>query len=103
MTEETNISVTLDSDCISRLRGQDEYDLYWIEFETDWFAGGEAGECSICSKEITEGWLCLDGGEEVCSSHINLIESKDKQREVLIREWARNSEANIPRPSLKIM
>ena len=96
MSEESMIPVTLDSNCIARLSGQDEYDLSWIEFETDWFAGELPGTCSICGEEITAGWLCLDGGEEVCASHVNLIESKDKLRDELIREWTRRTTSPQP-------
>ena len=97
MSEETMIPVTLDSNCIARLSGQDEYDLNWIEFETDWFAGENPANCSICGEEITAGWLCLDGGEEVCATHINLIENKDKLRDELIREWTRRT--TTPQPA----
>jgi len=96
MSEETKIPVTLDSTCIARLSGQDEYDLSWIEFETDWFAGQLPANCSICGEEITAGWLCLDGGEEVCATHVNLIENKDKLRDDLIREWTRTPYTKQP-------
>ena len=96
MSEEIKIPVTLDSTCIARLRGQDELDLSWIEFETDWFAGESPANCSICGEEITAGWLCLDGGEEVCASHVNLIENKDKLRDELIREWINRTTTRQP-------
>ena len=55
---------------ISRLSGDDENGNKWVEFEVDYFAEQEAGECSICGKELESGWMCLDGGDEVCASHI---------------------------------
>jgi hypothetical protein len=55
---------------IARLSGTDENGCYWIEFEVDYFAEQEPGECSICGAELASGWMCLDGGEEVCSEHI---------------------------------
>lgn len=51
--------------------GEDQYGNHWTEFETDYFADQQPGECSICQAEIESGWLCLDGGEEVCHDHIS--------------------------------
>ena len=55
---------------IARKSGMDEHGNAWIEFDTDYFAEQEPGECSICGATIESGWLCLDGGEEVCHSHV---------------------------------
>ncbi len=57
---------------IARLSGEDENGNLWVQFEVDSFAEQSPGECSICGAELWEGWLCLDGGEEVCDEHINL-------------------------------
>ncbi len=60
---------------IARKSGTDEHGNEWIQFEVDYFAGQEPGECSLCGeKELTEGWMCLDGGEEVCDSHVDWSE-----------------------------
>jgi hypothetical protein len=54
---------------ISRLSGRDDSGCEWIQFEVDAFAEQEDGECSICGSDLSEGWLCLDGAEEVCAKH----------------------------------
>ena len=58
----------------ARKSGTDENNNQWIQFEVDYLAEQLPGECSICGKEIELGWLCLDGAEEVCSSHVELEE-----------------------------
>lgn len=55
---------------IARLSGTDEAGNKWVQFKVDYFAEQTDGECIICEDTLTSGWLCLDGGEEVCSSHI---------------------------------
>ncbi len=55
---------------IARKSGIDGNDCSWIEFEVDHFAEQTPGTCTICGEKIESGWLCLDGGEEVCSEHI---------------------------------
>ena len=55
---------------ISRISGTDEHGNQWLTFEVDYFAEQESGTCAICSAELESGWLCLDGGDEVCDSHI---------------------------------
>jgi hypothetical protein len=55
---------------ISRLSGTDENGCEWIQFEVDYLAEQEDGECSICGQTLSSGWTCLDGGEEVCDSHV---------------------------------
>jgi len=57
---------------ISRLSGMDENGNRWIQFEVDYLAEQQDGECVECHAVLTSGWMCLDGGEEVCSSHIKL-------------------------------
>ena len=55
---------------IARLSGTDDQGNAWIQFEVDYFAEQTDGECIICGETLADGWMCLDGGEEVCSSHI---------------------------------
>ena len=55
---------------IARLSGIDDNGCEWVQFETDYFADQVDGECSICGATLTQGWMCLDGGDEVCEEHI---------------------------------
>lgn len=57
---------------ISRISGTDEHGNQWITFEVDHFAEQLPGQCAICDAELEAGWLCLDGGEEVCDHHVSL-------------------------------
>jgi hypothetical protein len=57
---------------VARKSGTDQYGNQWIEFEVDYFAEQMPGECCICGKEIESGWICLDGGDECCDSHVEL-------------------------------
>ena len=59
-----------DVEGFARLSGIDEDGCTWIQFEVDVFAGQEFGECSICGAILSSGWMCMDGGEEVCEAHI---------------------------------
>jgi len=68
------IKVVGDGQGITRKSGTDTNGCKWIEFEVDAFAEQEVGECSICGAEIESGWLCLDGGDEVCDEHIDFEE-----------------------------
>lgn len=52
--------------------GEDENGNLWTQFEVDYLAEQEDGECCICSAIISAGWLCMDGGEEVCGDHVEL-------------------------------
>jgi hypothetical protein len=54
----------------AKLTGTDAQGNAWTQFEVDYLAEQEDGECSICGAVLTDGWLCLDGGDEVCSEHI---------------------------------
>jgi hypothetical protein len=58
---------------IARHSGECRNGLQWIEYELDTFTMDEPtpDTCSICDAEITSGWLCLDGGETVCASHVS--------------------------------
>jgi hypothetical protein len=51
---------------------QDLDGLFWTQFEVDYFAEQLDGECDICQATISSGWLCLDGGEEICSDHVTI-------------------------------
>jgi hypothetical protein len=51
---------------ISRRTAIDEHGNSYTEFEVDYFAEQSDGECAICGRRISSGWLCLDGGEEYC-------------------------------------
>jgi hypothetical protein len=71
MTEPTNETIVLhDVSGFARKSGTDIRGNQWLEFDVDYFAEQEKGICSICGTEIEFGWLCLDGGEEVCHNHI---------------------------------
>jgi hypothetical protein len=78
--------VTLDG--IARKSGEDTEGLQWTEYSleeayfcedgegcnTDGMAGscvGHGDYCEECNTEIYSGWLCLDGGEVVCSKHVH--------------------------------
>ena len=53
--------------------GIDENGGTWTRFEVDYFAEQEAGTCDICEVDDLEfGWLLLDGGEEICDSHVEV-------------------------------
>ena len=59
---------------ISRRSGTDEHGCQWTEFTVDYGAEQEDGECSICGETLSSGWMCLDGGDEVCADHVELPE-----------------------------
>lgn len=54
----------------ARKSGIDQDGNHWIQFEVDYMAEQEPGECCICGAVTESGWLCLDGGEECCDSHV---------------------------------
>jgi hypothetical protein len=59
---------------ISRLSGEEAgTGCQWTQFTVDYGAEQEDGECSICGATLRSGWLCLDGGEEVCSKHVHYV------------------------------
>jgi hypothetical protein len=66
--------VLLDIQGIARKSGTDANGNEWIQFEVDYLAEQEDGTCDICGAVIGEGWTCLDGGEEVCDSHVDWAE-----------------------------
>ena len=55
---------------ISRLSGVDANGSSWIQFEVDYFAEQDDGECAICGEELAYGWMCLDGADEICDEHV---------------------------------
>lgn len=59
---------------IAKRTGTDEHGNSWTEFSVDYFALQSEGECSICGETLSEGWLCLDGGEEVCDEHVEIVD-----------------------------
>lgn len=54
------------------LSGIDQNGARWIQFQVDYFAEQVDGECSGCGAVLACGWMCLDGGEEVCGDHVTL-------------------------------
>lgn len=63
--------------CFNEINGgEDEHGCNWMTFEVDYLAEQEDGTCAICGATLSEGWLCLDGAEEVCSDHIELDEKE---------------------------
>lgn len=65
--------------------GTDLHGCQWTEFTVDHFAEQEAGECAICGASLESGWLCLDGGEEVCSTHVETLLSDEEHKETRAR------------------
>lgn len=61
-----------DIEGIARKSGTDDDGNKWVQFEVDALADQEPGECSICGDDLESGWMCLDGGEEICDEHVDL-------------------------------
>jgi len=57
--------------------GTDEHGNTWMEFDVDEFADQSQGTCVICGATLDSGWMCMDGGEEVCDGHVILSGSKE--------------------------
>ena len=64
---------------IARKSGEDEFGNYYLEYNLDLEDieldedGNEIWDiCEECGKEITEGWVCMDGGETYCRSCIEI-------------------------------
>lgn len=55
---------------ISRLSGTDRHGLTWTQFEVDYLAEQEDGECVECHDILSSGWVCMDGGDEICAKHV---------------------------------
>ena len=60
--------------------GVDQLGNTWIEFNVDYLAEQLPGICAECGIEIESGWLCLDGGDEVCDGHVELKEESHDGR-----------------------
>lgn len=56
--------------------GIDQYGCMWTPFEVDYFAMQEDGTCVICGETLSSGWLCLDGGDEVCDKHVTILDKR---------------------------
>ena len=54
--------------------GTDQHGARWIEFAVDYFAEQTPGTCDICGATLESGWLCLDGGQEVCDEHVETVD-----------------------------
>lgn len=52
----------------------DENNCVWTKFNVDYFAEQLPGTCAICGKEIEDGWMCLDTGEEICDDHVRVAD-----------------------------
>jgi hypothetical protein len=80
----------------ARRSGTDQDGNEWTEFELDPFsgdcecAGPECDpdtcprfvtQCSICDAAIGSGWMCLDGGEEVCEEHVLIENEQDRDED----------------------
>jgi hypothetical protein len=59
---------------ITRKTGTDRHGNQWTEFRVDYLADQVDGQCAICGKAIASGWLCLDGGDEICDKHVRIHE-----------------------------
>ena len=57
---------------IDKLMWLDAQGNHWIQFEVDYFAEQTDGVCTMCSATLSSGWLCLDGGDEICDRHVTL-------------------------------
>ena len=57
---------------IARLSGTDTDGNKWIQFEVDYFAAQPDRICVICGADLPTGWMCLEGGDEVGSTHISI-------------------------------
>ncbi len=75
--EAQELIILHDMEGFTRLSGTDQHGCVWIQFEVDYLAEQEDGECSICGAELSEGWMCLDGGDEVCDEHIRYEEDEE--------------------------
>ena len=50
--------------------GIDRSGALWVPFESD---REDFGGCSICGAEVESGYLCLDGADEVCTEHVQIV------------------------------
>ncbi len=72
---------------IARLSGYDSNGNAWTQYTLDPFCSdpGDDGEvygadygdeCGNCGVEMFSGWLCLDGGDTVCSECVDIKHRK---------------------------
>ena len=54
----------------------DEQGNHWREFHVDYLAEQSDGVCAECGKGLSSGWMCLDGGEEICGEHVEFQEGQ---------------------------
>jgi hypothetical protein len=73
MADEETVILS-DVEGFSRKSGTCQHGCRWIEFEVDYFADQLPGVCDICGETLESGWLNLDGGEEICSEHVEFAE-----------------------------
>jgi hypothetical protein len=59
-----------DLDGVDTFTGTDDDGRVWTQFIVDALAEQEPGVCAICGTTLQSGWQCLDGGEEVCDTHV---------------------------------
>jgi hypothetical protein len=74
---------------VSRKSGIDQHGNQWVEFDVDYFADQDDGNCAICGRRLSSGWLCLDGGDEVCNDHVRQVEggTLDVSALTYLRTW----------------
>lgn len=81
-----------DLDGIDTFTGTDDDGCVWTQFEVDTLAEQLPGICAICGAELQSGWLNMDnGGEEVCSDHIQLSETDSASE-----QFAQSDEEPLP-------
>jgi hypothetical protein len=49
---------------------QDQFGQLWVPIQVDHFAEQSSVDCSVCHNIGDDGWLCLDGGQELCPCHV---------------------------------
>lgn len=64
----------------ARLSGEDTEGGHWTQFEVDYLAQEEDGECNICGAVLSSGWLCLDGGDEICDEHVVYTTKRERKQ-----------------------
>jgi len=70
--------MTIMKDFLSQpIVAEDGDKLFRADVLTTRSAEQRQGICSICDRPIGMGWLCLDGGQQVCSSHISVSRTGD--------------------------
>jgi hypothetical protein len=74
--DESRVIRLHDLDGVDTFTGTDDDGCVWSQFQVDALAEQESGSCSICGATLHSGWHCLDGGEEVCDSHVQFITSE---------------------------